>query len=218
MKILFLDLDGVLCLSNGNGSPTNEWDASDFDPLAVEALNEILSATDAEMIITSDWRYDYTLSEMRDIFKHFGVSKGPIGYIPSSNHGIHSRAGDINTWLATHAFKNDIEWVVIDDMDMTKEFGNRFVYCLNEKGLSKKKTKQEVLTKMGVADNSNTFVSLGVANDGYINVRVKDLKKWRITNIKKFGPVVCFNRNDTYYTLPITTYSNIFNDKESVCQ
>jgi hypothetical protein len=218
MKIIFLDLDGVLCLSNGNGMPTNKWDASDFDPLAVAALNEILSATDAEIIITSDWRYDYTLSEMRYIFKHFKVSKGPIGYIPSSNGGIHNRAADINAWLNTHDFKNDINWVVIDDMDMSKEFGDSFVLCVNDRGLSKKKTKQEVLRKLGMLDNLNEVVSLGVANDGYINVRVKDLKKWRITNIKRFGSVICFNHNESYYTLPESTYSSIFNTKELVCQ
>jgi len=211
MKIIFLDLDGVLCLSNGNGMSTNEWDASDFDPLAVEALNEILSATDAEIIITSDWRYDYTLSEMRDIFKHFKVSKGPIGYIPSSNGGIHNRAADINAWLATHAFKNDIDWVVIDDMDMSKEFGDSFIYCISCKGLAKKKIKREVLRKLG---DLNEVVSLGVANDGYINVRVRDLKKWYITNINKFGSVVCFDYKKSYYTLPESTFSSIFNDKQ----
>jgi len=210
MKILFLDLDGVLCLSNGNGGPTNKWDASDFDPLAVEALNEILSATDAEIVITSDWRYNYTLSEMRDIFEHFGVSKVPIGYIPSSNGGIYNRASDINAWLATHAFKNDIDWVVIDDYDMRNDFGDNFVYCVSGKGLAKKKIKQEIINKLGLI---NEVVSLSVANDGYINVKLRDLKKWHITNVKKFGSVVCFDYKESYYTLPISIYSTIFNDK-----
>ena len=130
---------------------TNEWDASDFDPLAVEALNEILSATDAEIIITSDWRYDYTLSEMRDIFKHFKVSKVPIGFTPlSQTYTIENleggRADEIKMWLLHNAWKQDINWVVVDDLNMSKYLGDNFVFCSDqEKGLAKTGVKNKIL-------------------------------------------------------------------------
>jgi hypothetical protein len=100
MKVIFLDNDGVICLSNNWGGRSKKWakyrsanpetskyhnDApveirfDDFDKKAVKILNEILNETGAEIVVSSDWRYHATLEELGEYYLSQGVSKKPIG-------------------------------------------------------------------------------------------------------------------------------------------
>ena len=153
MKLIFLDIDGVMCTTSCYGRGThNKWDAYMFDPKAVAVLNFILQETNAEIIISSDWRNNYTLQELREIFAHNFVFKGPIGFTPSSplykgNSLEEGRADEIKTWLTIHAWKNDIKWVAIDDIDMSNFLGYNFVRCPNEQeGIKKTGIKEKILS------------------------------------------------------------------------
>ena len=100
MKVIFLDNDGVICLSNNWGGRSKKWakyrsanpetskyhnDApveirfDDFDKKAVKILNEILNETGAEIVVSSDWRYHATLEELGEYYLSQGISKKPIG-------------------------------------------------------------------------------------------------------------------------------------------
>jgi hypothetical protein len=100
MKVIFLDNDGVICLSNNWGGRYKKWakyrsanpetskyhnDApveirfDDFDKKAVKILNEILNETGAEIVVSSDWRYHATLEELGEYYLSQGISKKPIG-------------------------------------------------------------------------------------------------------------------------------------------
>jgi hypothetical protein len=104
MKIIFLDNDGVICLSNNWGGRMKKWakyrsanpDSSkyvndapvdirfdDFDKKSIKILNEILNETGAEIVVSSDWRFHASLEEMQELFKTRGVKKSPIGYTRS---------------------------------------------------------------------------------------------------------------------------------------
>ena len=99
MKILMLDNDGVICLSNNWGGRTKKWakyrsanpessdvkkDApveyrfDDFDTKAVKVLNEIIEQTGCEIVVSSDWRYNATLEELGDYYISQGIIKRPI--------------------------------------------------------------------------------------------------------------------------------------------
>ena len=100
MKIIFLDNDGVICLSNNWGGRSKKWakyrssnpesskslsDApvfvrfDDFDQKAVKILNEILEETKAEIVVSSDWRFHANLEELGEYYESQGISKKPIG-------------------------------------------------------------------------------------------------------------------------------------------
>jgi hypothetical protein len=100
MKVIFLDNDGVICLSNNWGGRSKKWakyrsanpetskyhnDApveirfDDFDKKAVKILNEILNETGAEIVVSSDWRYHATLEELGEYYLSQGIIKKPIG-------------------------------------------------------------------------------------------------------------------------------------------
>ena len=105
-KILFLDNDGVICLSENWGSrhkkarkymiknKTSEYDATmlneskrpveirfdNFDKKSIKVLNEILEETNAEIVVSSYWRTFATLEELGDYYVAQGILKKPIGF------------------------------------------------------------------------------------------------------------------------------------------
>jgi hypothetical protein len=151
VKIIFLDIDGVMCTSACYGrGKNNKWDAYMFDHKAVAVLNFILQETGAEIILSSDWRHHYTLQEMREIFCHNNVIKGPIGFTPPSKTNAMDleggRSGEIESWLKTHAWKDDIKWVAVDDLNMSERLKDNFVLCPREQeGIKRTGIKEKIL-------------------------------------------------------------------------
>jgi hypothetical protein len=102
MKVIFLDHDGVICLSNNWGSRRKKQDKwggrklsmtlkeipleyrfDNFDTKAINVLNEILETTGAEIVISSDWKTWATVEEMGDYYEMQGIIKKPIAYTKS---------------------------------------------------------------------------------------------------------------------------------------
>lgn len=96
MKVLFLDNDGVICLSNNWGSRfkkqkkegfvlANDPDMpvhlrfDNFDVKAIKILNKVLEKTGAEIVVSSDWKRWATLEEIGDYYQSQGIIKRPIG-------------------------------------------------------------------------------------------------------------------------------------------
>lgn len=100
MKVLFLDNDGVICLSNNWGGRSKKWNKyiklnpgqnslalapvevrfDDFDRKAIKILNQILEETDAEIVVSSDWRLHATLDEISEYYLSKGIIKKPISF------------------------------------------------------------------------------------------------------------------------------------------
>ena len=132
MKVLFLDHYGVLCLSTKPvtrtefSMPTSDEFAdtgitffSDFDPKAVAALNDIIQRTGAEIVISSDWKRETTLSGMCEFYQKQGIKKMPLAYtdwLPGAATYHEQRAGEINAWLDQHP--EITHWCAVDDLYM----------------------------------------------------------------------------------------------------
>lgn len=106
MKVIFLDNDGVICLSNNWGGRAKKWakyrsanpesskelkDApvevrfDNFDEKAIRILNEIVEQTGAEIVVSSDWKLHATLEELGDYYEAQGIKKRPIAITPNIN-------------------------------------------------------------------------------------------------------------------------------------
>lgn len=147
MKVIFLDHDGVLCLSNNWGGRTKKegYDSNpesslsirmdNFDAKAVKVLNKILEETDAEIVVSSDWKLHGTLQQMQEMYKDYGVIKTPIAYTPNMNdydlnaHQLYNwkgwssqqRADEIKRYLSAHP--EITHWVAVDDLNMSLSLG-----------------------------------------------------------------------------------------------
>ena len=102
-SILFLDLDGTICLSNNWGGRAKKWKKykklnpealndseapldvrfDDFDKKAIKVLNQILEETGAEIVVSSDWKLHATLEELGDYFLSQDILKKPIDFTPN---------------------------------------------------------------------------------------------------------------------------------------
>ncbi len=143
MKVLFLDHDGVICLSTQWGgrlkkkgydsNPATPLDIrmDSFDKKSVDVLNYIVDVTGCEIVVSSDWKRWGTIEQMRDMFITRGI-KPPISYTPDlkdfdsdANHFLKScndyeeiRVLEINKYLEDHP--EITHWVAVDDMDLSK--------------------------------------------------------------------------------------------------
>ena len=157
-KVIFLDHDGVICLSSNWGSRHKKQDKwggrklsmdfqsipvdcrfDNFDLKAIKILNKILETTDAEIVISSDWRLHATLEELGEYYTLKGIIKKPIAVTdffkdiyPREWSSLRFRADielersmEIGHWLENHP--EVTHWVAVDDLNMSVEFlGDRF--------------------------------------------------------------------------------------------
>lgn len=162
MKIIFLDIDGVLATDaqfymNRHNFHKNNPIAKDlripypFDKKCVKVLNDILDATGAEIVLSSDWREHFSLGELDTIFKFNGVNKSPIDItsteIVSFGNITMNRAYQIGLYIT----ENDVDsYVVIDDLPVGKYMqitndDDKFVLTKESEGIKQLGVKSKIL-------------------------------------------------------------------------
>jgi hypothetical protein len=162
MKILFLDHDGVICLSSewgsrlkktkaysnpnpgGERSVPVEFRFDNFNKKAIGVLNKILLETDAEIVVSSDWQHFCNLEEMGLYYEMQGIIKKPIAFtgniIDPAKATWHrdwdsegTRSLEIMTWLESHPEVTN--WVAVDDLNMGKIVKSYSMEFIHEWGL-----------------------------------------------------------------------------------
>lgn len=127
MKIIFLDIDGVLnnldSLRAGSCSMGVGWwdgdpsrEGSGFEPNSVQELKRILSATDAKIVISSTWRKLGSIETLREVFENWDISPDLIlGATPITDRG--HRGTEIRHWLQSFTRNGKVvdKWIAIDD-------------------------------------------------------------------------------------------------------
>ena len=145
MKVLFLDHDGVVCLNKNFGTRFKKGDPKlsqdmrekdilnrfdNFDEKSLKVLNEIITETNCEIVVSSDWKRWATVEEMGVYYEHHGIIKKPFDFTPSlSDVEVPSdfiwikeydleqcRALEIKDWLNKHP--EVTHWVSVDDLYM----------------------------------------------------------------------------------------------------
>ena len=138
MKIIFLDIDGVICNKKclvGKYEDNHHF----FDSNCTKLLDEIVEKTNASIIITSSWRRG-DLKWLKGLFKIRGF-KNYKKIIGETERKIDCPRGwEIRSWLMKRKYegKNNINNYVIidDDADMLYEQKDNFVRTDTAKGLT----------------------------------------------------------------------------------
>ena len=116
MTIIFLDIDGVLRTHKSDLEhsillnqqiPIRVYDRR-FDLKAVSNINYISYYVNTKIVVTSTWRNNFTLEELKQIFKDRGIT---IEIIDKTDIGL-TRGEEIREWLDRNEVTN---YVVIDD-------------------------------------------------------------------------------------------------------
>lgn len=148
MKVIFLDVDGVLNSTNfhksGRDKGVMQWKGGKMDPDSVALLDRIVKATDAKIVISSTWRHFMNPFEMKHALRHLGLTsfRNVIDRTPT---GRASRGDEIEEWLKLDPERAKVNpehdpvdgYVILDDdNDMLPHQQDHFVHVDNEVGLT----------------------------------------------------------------------------------
>lgn len=134
MKVLFLDIDGVL-----NVIPTDRDDfGSIFHSNFVDNLRSIIDETDAKIVISSSWRAD-GIDKMKSMWvarelpgEVIDVTVNCVQLVNSGDFEFYDqveRGHEIQEWLNRHEVENYV--ILDDDNDMLQSQRSNFVRCAN---------------------------------------------------------------------------------------
>jgi hypothetical protein len=148
MKTIFLDHDGVICLSTEWGGRFKKQKEAgrklsqsidslpvdarfdNFNKKALKVLNEILEETGAEIVVSSDWKKWANVEELGEYYEQQGIVKKPISFTKNLNdceipqNFPWSRTYDLeqSRSLEIKQYLQDhpeiTHWVAVDDLDM----------------------------------------------------------------------------------------------------
>jgi len=142
MKIIFLDIDGVLNVM----MPERDKFGSLFHPHFVENLRRLINETGAKIVISSTWRFD-GLDAMIEMWQERNLPGEVIGITPDCQYIVNEigkyefydqvqRGDEVKAWLEHAKSQNIIidNYIIIDDdNDFLPEQMNNFVRTANNK-------------------------------------------------------------------------------------
>lgn len=165
MRVLFLDIDGVLndrdtLIAADSTDTATEAEAAivGMDPCAllgdlrsisaemVRHLNTLIERAKVDgVVISSSWRIGFSLQFIEAVLKHHGFKGTVIGKTPRSNPRDGSfrilRGWEIREWLVDHPEVTD--FVILDDDSDMDDLPN-FVHVNGSKGLTMNDIEQAV--------------------------------------------------------------------------
>jgi hypothetical protein len=155
LKILFLDIDGVLVPFNDISKRIDYEDVHNFymfDKKCVKVLNEIIDAVDFEIIISSDWKYHYTLDQLRKIFKLNGINKSPFGVTIEKDYVTAQTLEPDRCFEIEDAVEklNPEKWCSVDDLDLSELGEDHFVLCGRpyKEGIKQTSIKEKIIERL----------------------------------------------------------------------
>lgn len=123
-----LDIDGVLANSHQFNTNRKKWHPNygcyPFDEKCVKVFNTIIEEINPIIILSSDWKYHYTIEQMNEIFKWNNVN-ARVSDITNDLWGERftslqqleeCRASEILLYVEEHQI---INWFAIDDLDLS---------------------------------------------------------------------------------------------------
>jgi len=156
MKVVFLDIDGVICtvrsFAREDRVPMPDeihlpfrnrfWDRLDEE--CIERLNRITDATGAKIVISSSWRHvcegdNDKLKYLADYIKSEGVTADIISMTPSHQklsapRGYAGRGAEIQEWLDTEG-ADVTAFVILDDVNDMRHLEHKLVLTPYETGI-----------------------------------------------------------------------------------
>jgi hypothetical protein len=111
--LIYLDIDGVMV-------PANSWRKleilkdgfPEFSPRAVNALNKILSKSNADIVLTTSHKHRYTLVDWISIFKNRNINIKTISRLPENKNHLNRKNELLNWFTDKNLSKN---FIIIDD-------------------------------------------------------------------------------------------------------
>ncbi len=167
MKVVFLDVDGVLNAGCRVVPGTKGFELQDWViPKAIEHLNRITDRTGAKLVISSTWRIGKTVKELREMFAGVGVKAEILGKTEKGPCSWHRDAGfpecyqahrgyEIQDWLRNYKQICDLglsaygrdpveSFVILDDDSDMDPHRDKHVHTDLYRGLTRRKVEEAI--------------------------------------------------------------------------
>jgi hypothetical protein len=136
MKIVFLDFDGVL---NSMADFAFKTTSQVFDAPYIGRLNAIVGQSGAKVVISSSWRVNHSVEELRTLLEASGFEGEIIGRTPVLGYehaqGLcdigEIRSAEIQAWMAGHSVPI-ASFVVLDDLELSPLAAFQVLTDMNE--------------------------------------------------------------------------------------
>lgn len=109
--VLFLDIDGVLnSEEHASGYTLEEWEKLTYleryiDSKAVKLINNICYKTNAQVVISSTWRYGRSIEQLQEMLNQRGATFKIIDETPEYN--LRYRGCEIDAWISKNRSKDE---------------------------------------------------------------------------------------------------------------
>lgn len=141
MKIIFLDIDGVLA------PIPRPFNKDGFNPVCVRYFESIFKeVSDASIVISSTWRIAQTVDQLRKTMGRYGLSCSEriigktVDYTETGELLYLTRGQEISMWLMDN--KEVDSYVIVDDDTDISPHQNRWVQPVHELGLQEDDAKR----------------------------------------------------------------------------
>jgi hypothetical protein len=115
-QVVFLDFDGVLI--NSKAVMERRPISRKADPDCVAALNHITDETGAVIVVSSSWRLDFSVPELKDLLSSWGVTASVVGKT-AELRGNAVRGDEIAGWMTAQKLQLCNVVILDDDADMS---------------------------------------------------------------------------------------------------
>lgn len=153
MKIIFLDVDGVLNNKDTKALTPGGW--LGVSKTLVKRLQRVAAATGAKVVLTSTWK-DANKLELDYLYKKLNFCK-PIAFTKENeNKGSFYRGSGIIDYLMEH--QNIEQFVILDDhlFDFEEQsLLDHFVLTNGRVGLTEENTEQAIRILEGILNNQD---------------------------------------------------------------
>lgn len=154
MKVIFLDIDGVL---NCKSTKARCGQYIGIDTAKVKLVNAIVEKTGANIVLSSTWKEHWNKRTQVDKYMHNKFSKGHIEIYSCTDQETKGwqRGNNIKKWIKEH----DVEsWVVLDDE----------VFLDYDDDILERLVKTEWDDEDGGLNQKDVETAIKILNDGYI--------------------------------------------------
>lgn len=117
MRILFLDIDGVLNRTGFRPAESvglRSW----IEPELASRVSELIAAIDLVIVLSSDWRRGRELPQLREELAAAGVAGALLDATPVLSDLNNPRWREIEAWMAANAVGVEDVVIVDDGFDM----------------------------------------------------------------------------------------------------
>lgn len=115
MKIIFLDIDGVLCTFRSHEAFNGRGLMQHLDPVGCRMVDRLCRETGAQIVISSTWRKHHDRQSMIAILQNAGFERPDFHEDWMTPSGGWRRGDEIKKWLDDHPGVE--RYVILDDDD-----------------------------------------------------------------------------------------------------